>query len=344
MATYGWEKESSVEDGLFAVGHEFDFYQAVRLLEFIFPEKASIGEGLAPGKETVCFRAKTGLDFPASEVASIERPPVEGEPAEMVENFMNLFGAHGPMPQPFTELLIESTWRKNTAFRDFLDIFHNRLVTLMYRARKNRRVGFKPRPPGDDPLRSVLFSLVGLQTPHLQGRMKVRDRSFLMYAGLFAQQCRSMAGLEKILEDYFDVPVEGLMFRGCWQSLEPDDWTRIGMTGQNQRLGENLVLGTRFWDQAGKFRLRVGPMTLQKMETFFPGGSALEQLYDLTRLFAPAELRFDLQLVLKAYEVPALRLGRSHGARLGWNSWLKARGFTVDDFPVVSLPIEPNHG
>ena len=123
MATYGWEKESSVEDGLFAVGHEFDFYQAVRLLEFIFPEKAPIGEGLAPGKETVCFRAKTGLDFPASEVASIARPPVEGEPAEMVENFMSLFGALGAMPHPYSELLLERLQRKDTAFRDFVDIF-----------------------------------------------------------------------------------------------------------------------------------------------------------------------------------------------------------------------------
>ena len=336
MATYGWGKESSVEDGLFNAGHEFDFYQAVRLLEFIFPERVPVGEYLEPEKETVFFRAKTGFGFPAGEVASIQRPKAEDEPAEMVENFMSLFGALGPMPQPYSELLLERLQRKDTAFRDFVDIFHNRLVALMYRARKGRRVGLKPRPPGEDPLRSVMFSLAGLNTPHLKDRMKVRDRSLLMYAGLFAQQCRSMAGLENILEDYFDVPVEGLMFRGCWQLLEPDDWTRIGVTGQNQRLGENAVLGTRCWDQAGKFRLRIGPMTLEKMETLFPGGSALEKLCDLTHFFAPAELRFDIQFVLKAYEVPPLRLGTSHGARLGWNSWLKTKGFTVDDFPVVS--------
>ena len=74
------------------------------------------------------------------------------------------------------------------------------------------------------------------------------------------------------------------------------------------------------------------------METFFPGGSALDQLRDLTRLFVMAELRFDIQLVLKAAEVPALRLGRHHGARLGWSSWLKVREFTDDDFQVVITP------
>jgi type VI secretion system protein ImpH len=103
-------------------------------------------------------------------------------------------------------------------------------------------------------------------------------------------------------------------------------------------LGENLVLGTQFWDQAGKFKLCIGPMTLEKMETFFPGGRAFEPLCEITRLFTRAELNFDIQLTIKAAEVPALRLGSKHGARLGWTSWLKTKEFTQNDSQVLISP------
>ena len=33
---YGWGKATTVEDWLFAEGHRFDFFQAVRLLEIIY--------------------------------------------------------------------------------------------------------------------------------------------------------------------------------------------------------------------------------------------------------------------------------------------------------------------
>ena len=128
MATYGWGKDSSVADGLFLGGHEFDFYQAVRLLEIMFPEKTPVGEGVEPGKEAVSFKGKTSLDFPASEISAICKPETEGEPVEVLENFMSLSGALGPMPQHHNELLIERIWRKDVAFRDFLDIFNHRLV------------------------------------------------------------------------------------------------------------------------------------------------------------------------------------------------------------------------
>ena len=42
---YGWGKQTAVEDWLFAEGHRFDFFQAVRLLEII---QTLNGEHLVP--------------------------------------------------------------------------------------------------------------------------------------------------------------------------------------------------------------------------------------------------------------------------------------------------------
>ena len=49
MAAFGWQREKSVHEWLFTEAYRFDFFQAVRLLELIFPESAPVGEG---GKRT----------------------------------------------------------------------------------------------------------------------------------------------------------------------------------------------------------------------------------------------------------------------------------------------------
>jgi predicted component of type VI protein secretion system len=58
---------------------------------------------------------------------------------------------------------------------------------------------------------------------------------------------------------------------------------------------------------------------------------------DLTRLLAGIEFDFDVQLVLKANEVPGTILTTRARRRpmLGWNSWLKTQAFSSDDDQVV---------
>ena len=68
MAAFGWQREKSVEEWLFTEAYRFDFFQAVRLLELIFPDCTPVGEGPEPEKEAVRFSARVGFDFPAGEV------------------------------------------------------------------------------------------------------------------------------------------------------------------------------------------------------------------------------------------------------------------------------------
>ena len=60
-------------------------------------------------------------------------------------------------------------------------------------------------------------------------------------------------------------------------------------------------------------------------------------LVHLIRLYAEPTLDFDLQLVLKAEEVPDCQLtgDGTFGARLGWNTWLLTRSATVDAEDVI---------
>lgn len=338
MATYGWRKDSSLEDWLYAEGHAFEFFQAVRLLETLYPERIPVGEGSDPSKVVVKFLGKTGLDFPPNEVDHVNPPTHEGEAARMRVNIMSLAGALGPLPHTYTEVLLERLKLSDTAMRDFLDIFNHRLISLLYRVRKKMRLGFDFASPGKDPFTPYFFSLMGLGTRGLDKRFQFPERCLLYYTGLLALKPRSMAGLESLATDFFGVPVRGKMYTGRWYNLEADQLTAIGSFGRNRSLGVNTVLGGKVWDQERAFRLIVGPLTFRQFEDFLPINPGFRNLCEITRFYTGDEFDFDVQLKLNAAEVPASRLSSRMGPRLGWTSWLRTRFFKNDDDQVTLSP------
>lgn len=328
---YGWGKETAVEDWLFAEGYRFDFFQAVRLLEIINTASGDRlvppGQGADPTKEIVHFRSSVKLDFPASDIAQVQRRkdlPQRDQPkapAEMSVNFLGLAGCLGALDIPSTELVLQRASHNDKALRDFLDIFNHRLVSLLYRIRKHHRVGLGSATPGDDQIARYLYSLIGMGTARLQGRMHIRDRALLYYAGILAQQPRSMAGLQRILADYFNLDVQITQFVGKWCDLEEDQWTRIGESGTNQRLGrDSVVLGTRVWDQHARIEIQLGPLGLEDFESFLPTEWRFGVLCDLVRFYVKDELEFNVRLILKAEEIPTVEL--STQPALSWTSWL----------------------
>jgi type VI secretion system protein ImpH len=367
VESYGWGKTSAVESWLFAEGFQFDFFQAVRLLEMIQAAdgsqtavsdpsgqgprsrrvQISPGEGADPSREVVRFRSAVNLDFPASDVAGVNSgnntkgPAAMVEhfkkremPAEMTVNFLGLAGGLGALDTPTTELVLQRESRNDPALKDFLDIFNHRLVSLLYRIRKHHRVGLGVATPGDDKISRYLYSLIGLGTPNLRGRMQVRDRALLYYAGILAQQPRSMVGLERILADYFQVPIKGQQFRGEWCELEESQWSTIGASGRNQRLGrDTVIVGTRVWDQQARFEIHLGPLTLRQFVGFLPTNWRFGVLCDLIRFYVKDEFEFSVRLILRAEEVPGARLKSSH-PELSWTSWLGGSG----ERPVVVKP------
>jgi type VI secretion system protein ImpH len=341
VAALGWGKDHSVGDWLYEEPYGFDFFQAVRLLELASPDSSPVGEGAEPAREAVRFRSGVGLDFPASDVSEVRRPEAEGAASRMTVNFMGLAGATGPLNTPSTELIIERAWHGDEAPRDFLDIFNHRLVSLLYRTRKLHRVALDNAAPGRDRAASYLYSMAGLGTASLRGRMQVKDRALLFYAGLLGQQPRSMAGLEAILSHYFGVRAVGHPFKGRWQALEESQWTRIGESGQNMRLGVDAVAGTRVWDEEGAFEIELGPLTREQFEDFLPTGWAFRPLCDLVRFYVGDELDFSFRLRLAASEVPPASLPKrggegAGGVRLGWSAWLDPPETEEDSQVVVS--------
>jgi len=351
MAAAHGRTSPRLSEELLAEPGRFDFFQAVRLLEWIARERAAgdlrrqrqpVGGDSAPEREVVRFRALPALSFPTSTIQSIRQPAANGQaprpdtPLEMVVAFLGLTGPTGVMPHHYTALLLRRIRAKDFSLRDWLDLFHHRLISLFYRAWEKYRLPFsyeryRLAPPNapPDPATQGLYCLVGLGTEGLRGRLDIPDEAFLHYSGHFAAQARPAVSLEALLEDYFEMSIRVQQCQGQWLYLEAEDLAVMpsrGRPGQNNLLGRNCVAGERVWDVQSKFRLRVGPLSYPQFRGLMPNGDDLRALCQLTRTYVGPDIDFDVQVVLLAPEVPPCQLRRDGDRpQLGWNTWLHAK-------------------
>lgn len=334
MAAHGWRSSASVVDWLFAEGWRFDFFQALRLLEAERPWKMPLGEGVNRAAEAVTISSMVSHGFPASDVQDIARPRSADAPARMKINVLGLAGALGPLPPPWTDLVVERLRQGDRVLADFLDIFNHRLASLLYRSRKAMRPGFELRRPSETGVAEWVYSLIGMATRGLRGnRLGLPDGALLKYAALLANEVRSAKGLELVLADYFATRAEVTPFTGGFVDIEPDELTRLGRspeTAANNALGRDAVLGSRAWDPAAAFSAALGPLRLATFLDLLPCGPGFAPLCGLVRFFAGPTLEFTVVLRLAAAEVPALRLGQKAAPRLGWTTWLGAKPAASD--------------
>jgi type VI secretion system protein ImpH len=316
----------SLEDRLFAEPYNFEFVQAVRLLQQFYKNRSSVGLFQPPRTEIARFGVVPSLSFPASEIQELEK--TENGPPLMRVNFMGLVGPLGVLPIYYTELVANRLAVRDKTLRDFLDLFHHRVVSLFYRAWLKYRFVVGYEQGANDDFSQYLLDLIGLGASGLQSRQSIDDKSLLFYAGLIAQHPRSAEALRRILEDYFGVPVEIEQFLGAWYRLDSDAQCDLDDdTLDSQQLGFGAVVGDEIWDPQSRIRVVIGPLPLSKYLDFLPSGTAYKPLRTLVRFFAGDEFDFEAQLILERQEVPACELGATGEAspQLGWLSWSKTK-------------------
>jgi type VI secretion system protein ImpH len=302
---------------------EFDFFQALRRLECLHPERPRLGKGLRPAEEPVRLAQETSMAFAPSTLASCAPQP-DGLPARLAQRFFGLLGPNGALPLHLTEHALErSLHHGDRTFARFLDLFHHRMLLLFYRAWADAQPAVWADRPQQDRFAFYLGALSGRSTAHLIQRDAVPDAAKLHFTGHLARQVRNAEGLESMLSDYFRLPVKIEQFVTNWLSLPADQRTRLGgWARQSIALGRGAVLGKRACDVQSKFRIRLGPLHAEDYAAFLPGQPRLQALRDWVRNWVGFELDWDVTLVLAREEVSGVRLGRD--GRLGWSSWLGA--------------------
>ena len=308
--------------------YDFDFFQALRRIECLFPDKPRLGQALRPIDEPIRFGQSPSMTFaPAALSAFIL--PAEGRPARMDVRFFGLLGPNGPLPLHLTEYARERLLHNGDAtFTRFLDVLHHRFIELFYRAWAQAQPTVNFDRPKDDRFAiyvGAMFGLAGSRSRD-QGRIQnnkgddVADVAKLFYAGLLSRHVRNRDGLAALLTGYFRIPICIEEFSGHWMALPERERTRLGGANDGTVLGGGTVLGARVWDRQHKIRLVLGPLTLAQYESFLPGGGAISKLVAWVRQYLCFELEWDAQLVLIKEQVPKMKLGRY--SRLGWSTWL----------------------
>jgi len=317
----------------------FSFFQAVRLLERMHPDRSPVGGYGDPAAEVARFRVNPTLSFPSSEIASLENPP--DSPAGISVNFMGLTGPLGVLPHFYTQLMAESRRTKSPAFADFLDIFHHRIISLFYRAWEKDRFTVISEKTGTDPVREHLLDLAGLGLIRWRDLLPVPDDAIAFYAGLILLQQRGAVALEQLIGDFFNVPVEVQQFVGAWYPLPLHDQCAVDdeALDDSARLGMGAVAGDEIWDQQARVRLRIGPLAREQFDRFLPTGPAHHELRALVRFFGHAQYDFEVQLVLDSGDVPGCVLGDEPATQpLGWSTWIRSATFARDaDETVLEL-------
>lgn len=312
--------------------YRFEFFQAIRLLQRMYPTRGVAGRFNNPREEVARFGANSSVAFPASQIQELDRSTT---PPRMTVNFMGLTGPLAELPLPYSTLLKERIRERDTAMRDFFDVFNHRAISLFYQAFEKYRFTIPYERGERDRFSHHILGLIGLGTRGLQNRLVpdgVPDDTFLFYSGLLCLHTRSAMSLRQVLLDYFHVPVEIEQFVGVWRPVEQDSQCELGEdAGYSDQLGWGAVVGDEVWDQQSRVRIRLGPMTLEQYIDFLPGGDAFRRIRAIAGFFAGTEYDMELQLVLKREEVPACELtAPAEGPQLGWTSWVKSAEFRRD--------------
>jgi type VI secretion system protein ImpH len=312
----------------------FDFFAALRLVECAHAPRPRLGKAARAREEPLRLTQEPRQGFPAASLAAFV-PAADGAPAKLAVLLFGLFGSHGPLPLHLTSYALERRRQAgDEAFIDFCGLLQHRLIALFYRAWADARPHIQHDRPHDDRFRLYLGALAGLGMPALRDRDALPDRFKLHHAGLLGCQSGHLERAEIVLRDLLRVPVRVLEFVGGWLELPERLRTRLGVAGT--RLGIDAIAGVASFQRGHLVRVRLGPLGLAAYLALLPGGARLERLTALMRLLVGDALEWDLNLVLAAAEIPAVRLDGT--ARLGWTSWLPEPARSRDAGDLVLKP------
>lgn len=282
MATARREQADSLIDLLATEPYRFDSRQVVRILE----ANQRLHKARAPR-----FRSSLSMAFPIADVESVWIPKSPRRAPVVTVSYLGLGGAMGPLPTPYSEHLAAGVRSGQTAGRDFLDFFNDRLIRSSIDLARLFRPVLQPVLPQQSDLARRLYAVLGLATPGLVEENPGFAASLLPLAGLLNQQPLSAHAIERAVSSYFGVKARVIPFRGGWMRLPAEHRTILGRAGRNNRLGETTMLGGKVWDQSANITLEIGPISLDRAEGFLPPGQANAPLLLKSRRRKKASLR-----------------------------------------------------
>lgn len=314
-----------------------DFFTAVRLIERLTHARPRIGEDGPVDQEALVFRHDTSFSFRPNDISAIryredERPAEErlrGKHSryEITTCVLGLSGADSPLPLYHAADLIQET-ETTAPMRAFLDLFHNRLTALFYRARNKYDWPYEFTSGARDVLSRRVLAMAGVDVEAEQSDGTLTRAELLRLAGLLAYGGGTARSLENSLAELLAPALEGAplrleQFTGGWVTFDPSQ--RIELGKANSAIGDSFVLGTRALHPANRARVVIGPITPTQAREFAPGGEQFARVRELTAKICGEPIGFELELLVAEDAYPPFVIGAAGRGRIGDGVMLTAR-------------------
>ena len=325
---------------------KFGFTVLMRRFAALHPELPPIGRASRPQQEPFRLGQTAALGFAPREIAEVALPgarvPTPGTgsaPARTGNNpalpmvrlyGLGLLGPNGPLPLHYTELVRDRTENhRDSTLADFLDLFHHRFLTHMYRAWAQSQAAAGLDRADDETFSRYIARLTG------HDPLEIRDSVLPAHARLAAsthlsREARNPDGLASTLARFFAVPVQLQEFVMHWIRIDAGDQTHLGVPRTSSVMGLGAIAGEVVADRQNKFRLVIGPLSLDQYLRFTPQGKDLPMLVEWVRGFIGFEFVWEVELRVRNDSAPPARLEDKE--KLGWSTWLggsEGAGFGV---------------
>jgi len=339
MASEGRSETSAVEffTQVSEKPYNYGFYPTVRCINCFFQDKPITGQANTPSDDMVRFTQEPYTFFAPSTLGGLEIDGSSQYP-RLSQRFMGLFGPNGPLPLHLTEYARDrSRHHRDDTLAQFADLFHHRIVSLFYGAWAQAQPSVQFDRPDEDRFTMYMGSLFGQGLPSFRNADSMQYHSKLSFAGHLSSLPRHVDGLVSMIRGYFDVPSQIYEFIAHWMKIPGADRVQLGEGSLNGCLGLDTVIGERVWQRQDKFRVSLGPLSLDRYEAFLPTGKSFNALVAVVRNYVGLEYLWEVNLILRKEEKPVTCLGKS-GA-LGWTSWLQTES-QLDHVDDLLLQVE----
>jgi type VI secretion system protein ImpH len=340
--------DAQERDASAALSEEVDRLEAARrhgfaalmlLVERLRAADPDPGGAAAPHEEPVRFRHDPALGFATADVAQVRYVTLPPDPHELARRtvleitttFLGLTGTVSPLPGYVAEDVaqeVAQAQEERPRQREFLDLFHHRILSLFRRAAAAHDPSAGYRTDQSDAWSRRILALAGKDAAGGELPADVPAWFLLRCAPLLAERQVTAAALEAALEDDLrdalgDARVELEQLVGTWVPLAPEDRTRLGVAAAE--LGRSAVLGARVFDRAGKFRVVIGPLDRAGYGRFADGALAARASRIVCALAGRA-LEHEVVLRLAPEAAPPPSLSAAGAFRVGRNAWLGRQG------------------
>jgi type VI secretion system protein ImpH len=329
----------------------YDFFVAVGMLERLTPEAVRVGGDGPYQGELIRFRHDPSLAFSVGDVTSVKFEEIPRAPQdalsrkrhryEVTTTFLGLTGTATPMPLFMAEELIQAQ-DQGKLRGEFLDVFHHRLISLVYRIGTKYDLAREFAQDCGDPWTKRILALGSLDAWSERRPKHIPLWRLVRIAPLLAASVRSGRVIEKALRDICDealdpeAQVQMQQFAGGWVPLDPEQRTMLGV--RNSVLGRSEVLGVQCYHRAGKAVVVIGPLH-ENFRRFLADGDMYPRVKELLELMCPEPIEFELDLVLAEHARPPFKLGADAGQRVGIDTWLSTRAGSGNQ-THLRVPIE----